>query len=100
MNSPNLSASNRSIIDQLQRSDSNIDIRQGSPDARPGIDIGGRTSGFEDGFGSDIELWVTGNCQRNQSILLHELVHASQNLNGSPINEQDAYDTGSIFDGN
>ena len=99
-NSSRLTSGMRGMLDRLEQSKSEISIGQ-SCEKPPMAAVLGRTTGFKGSKDSEIELWIGGNGIYDQSVLLHELVHANQILNGikpgEDLSEAAAYDVGFRF---
>jgi RHS repeat-associated protein len=101
LNNSNLSSQDRIMIDELERSPSVITLSQGTSEGRPVWYVYGLTQGFLDSTDSQISLWSTNIGAFDESVLLHELVHADQILSGIPPgvpnSEDEAHSVGKAF---
>ncbi|PIS11936.1 MAG: hypothetical protein COT73_01120, partial [Bdellovibrio sp. CG10_big_fil_rev_8_21_14_0_10_47_8] len=96
-NNPALSRSARQMLDDLESSDSTINIESGTCSNRPDGGTFGRTQGYKGNNNSSVEIWSSSNGAIDQGTLLHELVHANQIRLGDPVTEPDAYRVGNSF---
>ncbi len=106
LNNPALSSTERQLLDALEASSEDIDISQGTFNTgnysdNPGGAACGRTTKYKGSNGSSINLWSAGTGAFSQSVLLHELVHSAQILNGqnpgTDASEAAAYSISNAF---
>ena len=96
-NNAALSVNSRMMLDRMESSSETITIKQACGPS-PATGVFGRTTGLLNSKGSEVELWLGGNGNIAQSVLLHELIHANQILNGvdpgAALSEAAARDVG------